>query len=155
MITTQKPISILLKLSDQNISEIIDIDSGRVEKTFPSKLNSKIPKLYLIMDNNEFVYVGITKQAISARFRYGFKANGKNGYHGYKWKNKSLIKLFIWRFETLTIEQLESIEAELVYSIRKKTGNWPRNQNEIHFNNNFFEAEKIANEILNYISTIT
>ncbi|WP_420459091.1 hypothetical protein [Neolewinella sp.] len=29
----------------------------------------------------------------------------------------------------------ESIEAELVYLVRKQTGHWPAGQNEIHFNN--------------------
>ena len=38
------------------------------------------------------------------------------------------------------ISFVESVEAELVYLVRNKTGKWPKNQNEIHFNN--FEIEK-------------
>ena len=40
---------------------------------------------------------------------------------------------------------VESVEAELVYLIRKKTGKWPCFQNEIHFSNhNLKKAKEIA-----------
>lgn len=42
----------------------------------------------------------------------------------------------------------EAVEAEVVYLVRKETGNWPLGQNEIHFNNAHpkqarLEAQKI------------
>jgi hypothetical protein len=47
----------------------------------------------------------------------------------------------------LTKIEIESIEAELVFLIRQKTGLWPLTQNEIHFNNDFSGGKVFAKKI--------
>jgi hypothetical protein len=39
----------------------------------------------------------------------------------------------VWSFPASPIEEVEVIEAELVYFIREKTSSWPKYQMEIHF----------------------
>ena len=56
-----------------------------------------IAKLYTLTRNKTLVYVGIAEQPMSSRLNYGFKANGKGGYHGYKWKTlRDLLTLSVW-----------------------------------------------------------
>jgi hypothetical protein len=42
---------------------------------------------------------------------------------------------------------IETIEAEIVYEIREKTGKWPKYQNEIHFHTQLAQDELIKKEI--------
>jgi hypothetical protein len=101
---------------------------------------NNLPKLYVVKDANSILYVGITCQSIASRLRGGFQAKGERGYYGYGWKDIiTPLDLFIFCFEgeehKEEYKKAETIEAELVYLIRKKTGNWPKNQTEIHFHN--------------------
>jgi len=95
---------------------------------------SKRPKLYVISHNKKIVYVGITRQNIRNRLRIGFKANGKDGFYGYAWRR--VLKeadMAIWYDEKgETNDDVETIEAELVFCIRKNK-QWPKYQTEIHF----------------------
>jgi hypothetical protein len=124
--------------------------------------NAKTPKIYIGLVEGAVVYIGYTGQSISSRLNYGFKVNGANGYHGYKWKQKDKVELMIWTFEAFKEDKMEkdkkdnekyklfveAIEAELVYLVRSKTGQWPECQNEIHFNNeNRKDVLKVAEEI--------
>ncbi len=113
----------------------------------PVTLN-KLPKLYVVKNGHAIYYVGITSQSITNRLRYGFSAQGENGYHGYKWKNLDSAELLIWCFPDFTSEQVEAIEAELVYYVRKTTDNWPLFQMEIHFHGASEEERRIARCIL-------
>lgn len=141
-----------LTLSENRISSILDNTSNTILKTFHKRLIKKgIPKIYVIKDKDLFLYVGITIQSLSSRFRYGLKADGEKGYHGYKWKTKDSIELYVWCFESIDKDQIENIEAELAFLIRTRTGKWPLNQNEIHFNNNFDSGKEIAKKMLSYI----
>ncbi len=117
--------------------------------------NKKKPKIYILKYNKEIIYVGITKSALSGRFRMGLRAFGKNGYYGYKWKELAKkgesedLDLFVYLFENE--ERTEAIEAEVVYLIRSKSNQWPKYQTEIHFHQSDggerAVAEKIYNEI--------
>lgn len=100
----------------------------------------------MIKLKGEIVYIGYTSQSLSARLNTGLKASGKNGYHGYQWKNASdqfTLSVFVFERELsgdrekdkALIEFYEAIEAELVYRFRAENGKWPRYQQEIHFNN--------------------
>lgn len=113
--------------------------------------------LYILKDDKNFIYVGITKQSVRARFGgsfYAFK-NKKaktyfNGYTGYKWieeyqKSKKHIDLIVIPLG-IDKKMSEAIEAEVVYLIRNNTGKWPLFQHEIHFHNNS-EAERFAKNI--------
>jgi hypothetical protein len=110
-----------------------------------------LAKLYLVKNSEFYQYIGTTFQPIKKRLNQGLKANGKNGYHGYKWKNKTEVELFVWTFEGLDKFQIENVEAELVYLIRKKYGKWVFSQNEIHFNNDFVFGKVLAQDIFDYL----
>ena len=110
---------------------------------------SGIRELHVVKNGGEIYYVGITSQSISSRLRYGLKADGKHGYHGYKWKDKiTQAELLIWSFPGSTQEHVEAIEAELVYFIREKTGKWPKYQMEIHFHVASESERQVAESIL-------
>lgn len=113
--------------------------------------NPDFAKLYLLRNKEFYQYIGTTFQPIKKRLAQGMMATGINGYHGYKWKNKTEIELFVWCFEGLNKIQIENIEAELIYFIREKYGRWVISQNEIHFNNDFAFGRILAKEIFEYI----
>jgi len=136
-----------LTINENKITSYLDIFTGGSMKGFHQRLTIKIPKLYIIKENLEYLYIGTTIQSITSRLRYGLNANGKGGYHGYKWKTKEKVILYVWRFEELDMHQVENIEAELAYLIRQKTGKWPINQNEIHFNNDYDDGKVLAFEL--------
>lgn len=107
---------------------------------------NKRPKIYGIKINGTLVYIGYTSQSLSSRLNSGLKAKGKNGYHGYKWKNATEeVDLVVAVFDRKLIGDkvkdkeiiafVEAIEAELVYRFRAENDHWPEFQNEIHFNN--------------------
>ena len=111
-------------------------------------VSDNLPKLYVVKRGREIYYVGITRQDIRKRLRYGFSAKGEHGYHGYKWKDQNTAELLIWNFPGSTPEHVEAIEAELVYFIREKTGRWPQYQMEIHFHGASESERQIAKSIL-------
>lgn len=123
----------------------------------------KRPKLYVFSDGQWPYYIGITRQSLSTRLRMGFKASRENrshGYGGYAFKNHvSAAILHVWVEEgkmTGTPDDstnMETVEAELVYRIRK-TGSWPKYQTEIHFSP--FESfhTDVADEIFRSFSRL-
>lgn len=119
-------------------------------------IRSRHPKIYVIKSELEFLYVGYASQSLITRLNQGFRAAGKNGYHGYKWKKLEKVEVHVFVFPILadtptkeTRLYFEAIEAELVFQIRTFTGKWPLYQNEIHFNNEFTEeAIRITGELL-------
>lgn len=119
---------------------------------------NKLPKVYLITQGNEVLYVGYASQSVGLRLGQGFRGIGN--YHGYKWRHENEVQLHVFVFnQPLTgnrdedanyILHVEAIEAELVYLVHHQTGQWPLYQNEIHFNNTNRETTlKVAAEILN------
>jgi len=116
---------------------------------------SKLYKIYLAKHRSGVIYVGVTSQSIRTRLRYGLNPKGKKGYNGYKFKHLNEIDLFIFYFDCFKTEdkrkiierEMETIEAEIVYLIRNKTGNWPRYQTEIHFHNLTKKQKKAAHLI--------
>ncbi|MCA4783140.1 hypothetical protein IF125_12895 [Empedobacter stercoris] len=124
---------------------VIELDGNPIRFSAPLTKN-KVPKIYVMKIAGEIVYIGYTSQSITTRLNNGLRANGKTGYHGYKWKNEiDQMELLVFVFDaTLTddkeqnkpiINFVEAIEAELVFQHREQTGNWPKFQHEIHFNN--------------------
>lgn len=116
---------------------------------------NKLYKIYIVKDKFNIIYIGVTSQGMTTRLRYGLNPKGANGYHGYKWKHLNQVGLFIFcfdRFKTkserkIIEEKMETIEAEIVYLIRNKTGNWPKYQTEIHFHNLTENEKKAARSI--------
>ena len=144
-------ISLNLKIGSHKIEKIFDLKTSKELKSFFKPLTEKKYKLYILKKDNEFLYIGITRQSLRSRLHSGFNAKGENGYHGYKWKDLKNVELFVWTFQNYTENQLENIEAELTYLIRTKTNNWPLYQNEIHFNNEFEKGKEIAERIFELI----
>lgn len=96
-----------------------------------------VPKLYVISHKQQPLYVGVTKQRMRARLRRGFQADGGHGYHGYAWRHGlSDAILDVWLQEETdgSLSTIETIEAEVVFLIRQRYGQWPNYQTEIHFN---------------------
>ncbi|MGL4908485.1 MAG: GIY-YIG nuclease family protein [Bacteroidales bacterium] len=118
-------------------------------------------KIYIITNNNQdLLYIGITKTYLSSRFSLGFNSTNKvghNGYHGYKWVKEysgKQLNLTLITFPNMDSEDkqlVETIEAELVFFARQHFGKWCECQNEIHFYNNGKElidfSEKLFKEI--------
>lgn len=112
-------------------------------------VSDSLSKLYVVKNGCDIYYVGITITDIRKRLRGGFLAKGEHGYYGYKWKGQETAEILIWCFPDFVKEQVESIEGELVYLIRNRTGNWPKYQMEIHFHPDATDEEKrIAKSIL-------
>lgn len=135
---------------ERNIQDKLDAEGNIVSFMSPVTLKKR-PKLYILKDKESIIYIGYTSQSIANRLRYGINPKGAKGYHGYKWKVYEKLELLVFVFnkelignqneeDKKYISFVEAVEAELVYLVRNKTGKWPENQNEIHFNN--FEIEK-------------
>jgi hypothetical protein len=73
-----------LILNNNKIISYLDIQTDGLLKTFPKRLTTKIPKLYILKENREYLYVGTTSQSITSRIHHGLTVDGKSGYHGYK-----------------------------------------------------------------------
>jgi len=117
--------------------------------SFRSPLTSKSPKLYVFSDGKWPYYVGITRQPLSTRLNYGFKASAENrrsGYGGYAFKNhETAAVLHVWVEEeapSRDSKNMGTVEAELVHRIRAKWA-WPKYQTEIHF----FPFESIHTDV--------
>ena len=70
--------------------------------------------------------------------RLGFTAEGDGGYYGYAWRHHfPAVDLGIWLLndasEETEVIDLQTIEAELVFLLRARRGQWPAYQTEIHF----------------------
>lgn len=123
--------------------------NGEQGRSFVSQdISDNLPKLYVVKHNKAIYYVGITRQDIRKRLRYGFLDTGNHGYHGYKWKDQDEVELLVWCFPGSTVAHVEAIEAELVYFIREKTGKWPKYQMEIHFHGASESEMEAARSIL-------
>lgn len=97
-----------------------------------------VAKLYTLSDGNALIYVGVAQQPMSARLNFGFNAQGKSGYYGYKWKElRQPLRLTVWTAQSGTdhasIREFETVEAEVAFLCRQRAGQWPAYQHEIHF----------------------
>lgn len=114
-----------------------------------------IAKLYTLSNDQSLVYVGITQQPMSSRLSYGFRANGKSGYWGYKWKGlESVLRLSVWTAQISGIyaplRELETVEAEVAFLCRQQSGQWPAHQHEIHFYPSEQQHRDAAAQIYSY-----
>jgi len=127
-------------MRDYHVYDLEIVDGKIKNKYFQNEISNFVapstkpgPKLYCVVDNEGNIhYIGQTKRSLAARMRSGFSPKSGSGYHGYKWRhNDGLYKLIVW-FMSLE-DHIETVEAEIVYLIRDRLGNWPLSQNEIHF----------------------
>ena len=113
-------------------------DRGERCKFSKPASSGKHPKLYTLSDEGKLIYVGIASQSMSSRLSFGFRASGKGGYHGYKWKLlRHRLVLCVWTAEQeskpVVLRELETVEAEVAFLCRQRSGQWPAYQTEIHF----------------------
>ena len=139
--------------------EIEDVAGAR---KFSGRATSNLPKLYIVSVDERPIYVGITKQSMRNRLRYGWTADGSKGYHGYRWRHHfDRANLDVWYHIVddngsnvpLTTDaallDIETVEAEVVYLVRG-SGNWPEYQTEIHFHPSSAEHREIAERVHNH-----
>lgn len=126
---------------------------GQGTDRFSGLASRLIPKLYVVSVDEWPVYVGITSRRMSERLRYGWRAKGEHGYHGYRWRHSiTEAKVDIWGQEEPArvkgeILDIEVIEAEVVFLIRQ-LGQWPMYQTEIHFHQSSEEHRNWAAAII-------
>lgn len=116
---------------------------------------SKHPKLYTLACDGKLLYVGIASQSMSSRLSFGFRAGGKGGYHGYKWKTlRRRLALSVWTADRedrpATLRDLETVEAEVAFLCRQQSGQWPVFQHEIHFYSSLPSHREAAEEIYSH-----
>lgn len=133
-------------------SEGYKVECPAGQPRFSGIASSGKPKLYIVSVGEIPVYIGITTQRMSARLRFGWRANGKNGYHGYRWRHHlTTANLDVWCHENAPDEKpeldMETVEAEIVFLIRSK-GDWPKYQTEIHFHASTPEHRQLADTIV-------
>jgi hypothetical protein len=110
-----------------------------------------VPKLYIASIDQKPIYVGVTKQAIGNRLRFGWNAKGRGGYYGYAWRHENTnANLDIWcHMDSIDRNErdIETVEAEVVFLIRM-AGQWPAYQTEIHFHPSLPVHRRVAAEIM-------
>ncbi|SRR5713226_6552279 len=120
---------------------------------FSSRASDPGPKLYVVHVRSGPIYVGVTTQPIANRLRYGWSADGRHGYRGYPWRKAfKTVGLDIWYQEGVTkqksLDNLETVEAEVVYELRLHGRQWPRFQTEIHFHKSTAAHRRAAQTVL-------
>ena len=136
-----------ITLKNRKIASI-EMSGHKVRSFTQPDTENKLPKIYVVKSGSKVIYVGVTSQSIRNRLRHGLEAQGKSGYHGYKWKNLNEVDILIWCFpEEESLDRIEAIEAELVYLLRQHTRKWPEYQTEIHFHNTSEDEINVAKAI--------
>jgi hypothetical protein len=132
------------------------ISDEKGSSKFGHPVTSKVPKLYIVTVKGERapIYVGVTRQSMHNRLRIGWTADGRGGYHGYKWKGRTEVNLDVWCDLTATdgkeLKEIETVEAEVVFLIRQVCGQWPTDQTEIHFHASNEDHRRIAAEVVGH-----
>lgn len=111
------------------------VKGGQGSNGFSGIAATKGPKIYVLSNDDGPFYVGAARRKLQPRFRDGWNARGRNGYHGYAWR-KVLTSAELWVWAVIGgaegARDMQTIEAEVVFLIRA-SGQWPLHQTEIHF----------------------
>ena len=145
-----KPIRYRITFDSQKITS----KSGpKGEATFVSPVTKPGPKLYVILDNHEPVYVGATIRPIGECLGSGFRSK-----YRYEWRLLQCAYVDIWRLKGVDdndTRAMETVEAEVVFLIRETRKQWPKYQTEIHFHQSQDSHRKIAMKIASYYPATT
>lgn len=131
------------KIEDGRIKPV-SLDGQNVA-SFRNPATQPCEKLYLIKHGHSFCYIGKTSRPIAQRMYVGFNPHTETGYHGYPWRNLERVDVFVWP-TGLDKKETETVEAEVVFLVRKNTGQWPLHQTEIHFHNPVGKSKKRLRE---------
>jgi hypothetical protein len=132
--------------------ERFDVRCSRGTTRFSGIAAERLPKLYVVADDELPVYVGMTRSRLQQRFRSGWTADGRTGYYGYAWRSRleaATVDVWCWDGpdDVAATSAVETIEAEVVFRIRA-AGQWPLHQTEIHFHPSKSEHRSIAESIV-------
>lgn len=125
---------------------------------FSGDTSGSKPKLYVFSRVNIPIYVGATVRSMGARLRNGWTAAGEGGFYGYRFRHEgSQVDLDVWA-DIDPVRQrdsgmrsgsdIETIEAEIVYLFRHRTGQWPAYQTEIHFYQSNADHRREAEKVM-------
>ena len=139
-------------------TRILSVESEDGGTKFSGKVAGNAPKLYVISEANKPIYVGVTKQPIRARLRFGFRSKGSHGYYGYAWRHhmvQAVLDVWVQKGwdqdgDKESLRNIETVEAEVVFLIRQEYGQWPEHQTEIHFHPSKPIHREIAQQVLKY-----
>jgi hypothetical protein len=127
------------------------IECSKGTPRFSGIATSSKPKLYIVSVDDSPIYVGITKQPLRNRLRFGWSADGRHGYHGYAWRHHyEKAVMDVWCHEDSSGENtidVETVEAEVVFLIRS-AGQWPLHQTEIHFHPSTQAHRDVAAQVM-------
>ena len=147
------PFTYQIRFTPNEITKVVCPD-GRRGNAFLGKASQQVPKLYIVSDGGEPLYVGKTSRRLRERLRAGFKAGGKHGYHGYAWRDRlTQATISVWiatEGEAQDPTWIETVEAEVVFLIRKEYDQWPEHQTEIHFHASCDDHRQAARRIINH-----
>lgn len=132
---------------------IVAVKNPAGGNTLSGPATSHVPKLYIVSSEGCLLYVGVTRQSLRTRLRLGFKEDGANGYHGYAWRRhltKATLDVWVQESGDDLNNDIETVEAEVVYLIRQESGQWPEYQTEIHFHQSTSLHRAIARGILSH-----
>ena len=132
----------------------LQVGDSSGETKFTAPVTKQCPKVYVISDGTQIVYIGSTTQPLRSRLYGALRASGQNGYYGYAWKKSSAsLSLGVWILDDVAVKKgkrcltAETVEAEVVFLVRTRDGNWPAHQTEIHFHQSDAKHRRMASEI--------
>jgi hypothetical protein len=151
------PVSFQLTYTSTNYQILGEEQQSR----FSGHPSSRKPKLYVFSRDNTPLYVGATIRPMGDRMRSGWKADGVGGFYGYRFRHdeQQQARLDIWT-DIDPVRQrddgmrsgsdIETIEAEIVYLIRRRTEQWPAYQTEIHFYPSNYDHRREAMKVIDH-----
>jgi hypothetical protein len=129
------------------------VECAKGTAKFSGSATTRKPKLYVVSVEEAPIYVGVTKQPMRNRLRFGWSAKGAHGYYGYAFRHKlKEANLDVWTHDDAPDNSkldIETVEAEVVFLIRS-AGQWPLHQTEIHFHPSTEEHRQIARQMARY-----
>ena len=147
------PFTYQIGFTADKITEVVCPD-GRRGNRFMGEASRQVPKLYIVSDGGNPLYVGKTSQKLRDRLRSGFAAVGEHGYHGYAWRHRlEWATIDVWLAvgdDTQDPTWIETVEAEVVFLVRQRCGQWPEHQTEIHFHASTCDHRGAARQIIDH-----
>jgi hypothetical protein len=138
---------------------------GRLEDG-PSGPMREIVCIYVFIYQNKIIYVGETTKGFN-RIRKGLKLPlRRRNRLAYKWrkryprKNLAIVlfelpkRKFAGQNSQESQQWRRALEAEIVFKLRRRYGQWPKAMTEIHFNEKLRKRKLVQNELRSFSRSI-